>query len=49
MGIVTLGHVESSQIRDGTHDCCIGWWILNHWTNREVQEDPQIILMHNKM
>ena len=49
MGLVTLWHVESSQTRDGTHDRCLGRWILNHWTNREVQEAPQIILMHDKI
>ena len=29
-------HVESSWTRDGTHVPCIGRWILNHWTSREV-------------
>jgi len=28
--------VASSQTRDRTHVPCIGWWILNHWTTREV-------------
>ena len=26
----------SSQTRDGIPACCIGRWILNHWTTREV-------------
>ena len=29
-------HVGSSQIGDQTHVPCIGRWILNHWTTREV-------------
>ena len=33
-----LRHVESSQTRDLTHAPCIGRWILNHWTTREVQQ-----------
>ena len=36
MGLVALWHVGSSQIRDWTHVPCIGRWILNHWTTREV-------------
>ena len=33
---IARGHVESSQTRDQTHVPCIGRWILNHWTAREV-------------
>ena len=29
-------HMESSQTRDRTCFSCIGRWILNHWTTREV-------------
>ena len=29
---------SSSQTKDGTHVPCIGRWILNHWTTREVPE-----------
>ena len=29
-------HVESSRSKDGTRVSCIGRWILNHWTTREV-------------
>ena len=36
MGLVALWYVESSWTRDGTHVSCIGRWILNHWTTREV-------------
>ena len=49
MGLVALWHVESSQTRGGTHDRCIGGWVLSCWTHREVQEAPQIILMSNKI
>ena len=37
MGLVALQHVESSWTRDQTHVLCIGRWVLNHWTMREVQ------------
>jgi len=37
MGLVAPPHVGSSQTRDGTYVPCIGRWILNHWTTREVQ------------
>ena len=36
MGLVALGHVGSSWIRDHTYIPCIGRQILNHWTTREV-------------
>ena len=36
-GLVALWHVGSSQPRAWTHVPCIGWWILNHCTTREVQ------------
>ena len=36
MGLVALWHVGSSRTRDRTHVPCIGRWILNHWTTREV-------------
>ena len=37
MGLVAPWHVGSSQTRDRTHVLlCTGWWILNHWTTREV-------------
>ena len=29
-------HMDSSQARDQTHVPCIGRWIPNHWTPREV-------------
>ena len=29
-------HVDSLQTRDRTYVPCIGRWILNHWTIREV-------------
>ena len=38
MALVTPQHVESSQTRDQTGVPCIGRWILNHWTTREVQK-----------
>ena len=34
--LVALCHVGSSQARDWTHVPCIGRWILNHWTAKEV-------------
>ena len=34
--LVALWHVGSSQTRDQTHVPCIGRWILNHRTTREV-------------
>ena len=36
MGLVAPRYVGSSWTRDGTHVPCIGRWILNHWTTREV-------------
>ena len=36
MGLLTPFHVGSSWTRDRTHVPCIGRWILNHWTTREV-------------
>ena len=36
MGTAAPQHVESSQTRDGTRVPCLGRWILNHWTTREV-------------
>ena len=35
-GLSCLQPVESSQIRDQTPVPCIGRWIFNHWTTREV-------------
>ena len=34
--LVASWHVGSSQTRDQTCGPCIGRWILNHWTSREV-------------
>ena len=36
MGLVALPHVGSSRTRDRTRVPCIGRWILNHCTTREV-------------
>ena len=36
MALVAPWHVESSQIKYWTRVPCIGRWILNHWTMREV-------------
>ena len=36
MGLVTPWHVRSSQTGDRTCVLCIGRWILNCWTTREV-------------
>ena len=36
MGLVALGHVGSSRIRDLTCAPCIGRWILNPWTSRQA-------------
>ena len=35
-GLCCPWHVGSSQSRDWTHVPCVGRWILNHWTTREV-------------
>ena len=35
-GLVALWHVGSSWTRDWAPVPCIGRWILNHWTTREV-------------
>ena len=35
-------HVGSSQTRDQTRVPCIGRWVLNHWTPREVLSDSLI-------
>ena len=37
LGLIAPGHVGSSQTKDGTHVTCVGRWILNNWTIREVQ------------
>ena len=36
MGLVDLRHVESSQTRGQTHVSCIGKWVLDHQTTREI-------------
>ena len=36
MGLVAPWDVESSWTKDWTYAPCIGRWILNHWTTREV-------------
>ena len=36
MSLVALQHVESPRTRNQTHVPCIGRWILNQWTTREV-------------
>lgn len=35
-GRVALRHVGSSQTGNWTHEACIGWWILNHESIREI-------------
>ena len=35
-GLIASWHVGSSLTRDQTRMPCIGRWILNHWTPREV-------------
>ena len=35
-GLVASRHVESSWTKDQTHVPCIGRWILNHSTTREI-------------
>ena len=39
IGLVAPWHVESFWTRDRTHVPCIGKWILNHWTTREVHPE----------
>ena len=36
VGLVVPQHVEYFWIRDQIRVFCIGRWILNHWTTREV-------------
>ena len=38
-------HVESSWTRDRTHVPCIGRWILNHCTTREVLNDCSLKML----
>ena len=38
-------HVESSWTRDRTHVPCIGRWILNHQTTREVLNDCSLKML----
>ena len=35
-GLVVLWHVKSFWTRDWTHIPCVGMWILNQWTSREI-------------
>ena len=35
-GLVVLKYVKFSLTRDQTHVLCIGRWILNQWTTREI-------------
>ena len=43
MGLVSPWRVRSSSpIRDQTGIRCIGRWLLNHWTTREVSWDTDI-------
>ena len=44
-GLVTPQHVGSSRARDQTHVPCVGKWILNHCTTREVP--TQILTLEN--
>jgi len=37
-GLVALRHMGSSRSRDQTCVPCIGRWIVNHWTTKEVLE-----------
>ena len=39
MGLDALRHEGSSQTRDQTPLSCIGRWVLNHWTTREVLDE----------
>ena len=41
-----LDLINNSSIRDRTHVPCVGRWILNHWTTREVPENLFIFLMN---
>ena len=47
MGLVVLRHVEYSQSRDQTRVPCIGRWILNHWTTREVSSIKSLFCFDN--
>ena len=44
MGLVAPQHVGSSRSRDRTHVSCIGRWILNHCTTREVPTTINILM-----
>ena len=39
MGLDALRHAGSSQTRDQTPVSCVGRWVLNHWTTREVLDE----------
>ena len=36
-GLVALRNMESSRTRDQARVPCVGRWLLNHWTARDVQ------------
>ena len=48
MGLAAPWHVGSSRTRAQTHDPCIGKWILNHWTSREVLNSAELKEEWNK-
>ena len=50
-GLVASQHMASSWTRDPTCVSCIGRWILNHWTTKEVMGTSFIIfvLVHGCM
>ena len=47
MGLIAPRHVGSSWTRDRTRVLCIGRWILNHWTMREVP--PSTLDVHQTL
>ena len=44
MGLVAHPHVGSSRTRDQTRVPCIGRWILNDWTTREVPPHKSFVV-----
>ena len=46
MGLDALRHVGSSWTRGQTPVPCIGSWVLNHWTTREVLDEECFLCLN---
>ena len=47
--LVVPQHVGYSGIRDQTHAPCIGKWILNYWTTREIHDSNFKVVFLNTL